>query len=60
MLDRTLFTEELAAELVKGGGMDLRVGQVFELLRSRLKDDLWNIENEQLLKLLKEFNSEAQ
>lgn len=56
-LDRTEHIEDIFDELRKLANNDMRIGQSFEVLRGRFKgDDLFNIENDKLLKLLQEFN----
>ena len=54
-LDRTENTEEIFEELRKLAGNDMRIGQAFENIRSKYGNDLFNIENDKLLKLFKEF-----
>lgn len=59
--NRTSHINAISTELLKLGQKDLRIGQVFEILRARIgttNGGLFNIENKQLLKLLKELNSE--
>ena len=59
-IDRTEHTEEIFDELRKLAQSDMRIGQVFENIRSRFKgDDLFNVENDKLLEMLKKFNTPA-
>ena len=52
--DRTKHIDEICDELRRSGDNDLRIGQVIQCI---IKDDeLFYIENDRLLKLLKEFN----
>ena len=52
--DRTKHIDEICDELKHSGDNDLRIGQVIQCI---IKDDeLFYIENDRLLKLLKEFN----
>ncbi len=56
-LDRAKNTEEIFEELRKLANNDMRIGQAFENIRSKFKgDDLFNIENDKLLELFKDFN----
>jgi len=54
-LDRTENIDEISACLTTLGGSDIRVGQAFEIIRSRYGNDLFNIENNKLLELFKEL-----
>ena len=54
-LDRTENTEEIFNELRKLADNDMRIGQAFENIRSRFGNDLFNIENDKLLKLFQDF-----
>lgn len=56
--DRTLYVEEISEELKILSKKDLRVGQVFKIIESSLiknGKDLFNVENDILLKMLKEL-----
>ena len=54
-LDRTENIEEIFNELRKLADNDMRIGQAFENIRSRFGNDLFNIENDKLLKLFQDF-----
>jgi hypothetical protein len=54
-IDRTENTEEIFDELRKLANNDMRIGQAFENIRSKYGNDLFNIENDKLLELFKEF-----
>jgi len=56
-LDRTENTEEIFDELRKLASNDMRIGQAFENIRSKFGNDLFNIENDKLLELFKEFTA---
>jgi len=56
-LDRTEHIDEIFKELKILAENDMRIGQAFENIRSRYGDDLFNIENDKLLKLLKDFTT---
>ena len=53
-LDRT-DQKKLVAALKKAGERDLRVGQVFEIIRREVDGDLFYIENEDLAQMINEF-----
>jgi len=57
-LDRTEHTDEIFKELKTLAENDMRIGQAFENIRSRHGNDLFNIENDKLLKLLKDFTTQ--
>lgn len=56
-IDRTEHIEEISECLMTLGKSDMRVGQAFENIRSKYGNDLFNIENDKLLALFKDFLS---
>lgn len=56
-LDRTKHVSEISDCLKTLGSNDMRVGQAFENIRSKYGNDLFNIENDKLLELFKDFMS---
>ena len=54
-LDRTQYVDEISDCLRTLGSNDMRVGQAFENIRSKYGNDLFNIENDKLLSLFKDF-----
>lgn len=54
-LDRTEHIEDVFNEIRKLANNDMRIGQVFECIRTKHGNDLFNMENDKLLKELKKF-----
>lgn len=58
MKDRTLLVTEIAEELQRLAKSDLRVGQIFSIISSKLekdKKDLFFVENDRILEELKKL-----
>lgn len=56
-IDRTKHVGEISECLTTLGENDLRIGQVFEIIRSKFGNDLFNVENDKLLELFQELIS---
>jgi len=56
-LDRKEHVSEILDELQLLANNDMRISQVFENIRSKNNNDLFNMENDEFLKLLREFTS---
>lgn len=56
-LDRTEHTKEIFEEIEKLTKQDMRIGQIFECIRTQCKqEDLFNMENDKLLEEIKKFS----
>ncbi len=54
-IDRTEHIEKIFSVLRELANDDMRIGQIFEIIRGDEYDDLYNIENDKLLKLLRDI-----